>query len=103
MGIARTNPRKFDTSVPLIARNVHRIGRAFLQRYAVLKPLPKKTADIESLAANLHARMVDREAEAIQKLRRVIEFATGDDCQSFHRPQESLSLIHCFAKASPMR
>ncbi|KAI0815051.1 ATP-dependent DNA helicase [Irpex lacteus] len=49
-------------------------------RYAVMKPLPKDPAGIRELADLMHARMVAREEEGVQKLKRVIEFATSDDC-----------------------
>ncbi|KII93915.1 hypothetical protein PLICRDRAFT_88210 [Plicaturopsis crispa FD-325 SS-3] len=49
-------------------------------RYAVLKPLPKTNAEIGDVTEMMFKRMVDREEEAIQKLRQVIEFATADDC-----------------------
>ncbi|PCH33726.1 ATP-dependent DNA helicase [Wolfiporia cocos MD-104 SS10] len=49
-------------------------------RYQVLKPLPKATEEIKTLAEQLYTGMVGRESEAIEKLRKVIEFATNDDC-----------------------
>ncbi|KAF5385259.1 hypothetical protein D9615_001455 [Tricholomella constricta] len=49
-------------------------------RYAVLKPLPKDTAEIMRMAGKLHSRMLKREEEGIEKLRQVIEFATDQDC-----------------------
>lgn len=55
-----------------------------MQRYQVLKPLPKAPEEIQALADKLYAKMEFREEEAVQKLRQVIEFATGDDCTSIH-------------------
>ena len=42
--------------------------------------MSKSTKDIKVLAGELYNRMVAREEEAIEKIRRVIEFATNDDC-----------------------
>jgi hypothetical protein len=53
----------------------------FWQRYLICNPLPKTTEEIENVTDMMYRRMVDREDEAIQKLRQVIDFATGDDCE----------------------
>ncbi|KZT06011.1 ATP-dependent DNA helicase [Laetiporus sulphureus 93-53] len=49
-------------------------------RYQILNPLPKTTAGIQELANELYERMLDREQEAVAKLRQVIRFATNDNC-----------------------
>lgn len=46
----------------------------------VMKPMPKGTKDIKALADQLYTGMVGRENEAVEKIRKVIEFATADDC-----------------------
>ncbi|KAI0756886.1 ATP-dependent DNA helicase [Daedaleopsis nitida] len=51
-------------------------------RYMVLKPMPKATKEIKNLADMIYQRMVTREDESIEKIRRVIEFATNDDCMA---------------------
>ncbi|KAI0698422.1 ATP-dependent DNA helicase [Cerioporus squamosus] len=51
-------------------------------RYMVMKPIPKSAKDIKALADALYQRMVAREEEAIEKIRKVIEFATNDDCMA---------------------
>ncbi|CAL1695603.1 unnamed protein product [Somion occarium] len=43
-------------------------------------PLPKTVAEITQLADLIHERMQGRENEAIEKIRKVIEFAIDDDC-----------------------
>ena len=43
--------------------------------------MPKDAAGIQELADLLHGRMVAREEESIQKLKKVVEFATNDDCK----------------------
>lgn len=57
-------------------------GYVFLQRYAVIKPLPKDAEEIKALVEQLYAGMVKREEEAVRKMQMVIELATGDDCES---------------------
>ncbi|OCH96064.1 ATP-dependent DNA helicase [Obba rivulosa] len=49
-------------------------------RYLVINPMPKTTDSIKELADKIYQRMLAREEEAVQKLRQVIDFATGDDC-----------------------
>ncbi|KAI0053325.1 ATP-dependent DNA helicase [Auriscalpium vulgare] len=49
-------------------------------RFQILNPLPKTVEEIKNVAALLYEDMVKREDEAIEKLRRVITFATTDDC-----------------------
>jgi hypothetical protein len=51
------------------------------QRYLICNPLPKTTDAIEDITDKIYQRMVAREDEAIQKLRQVIDFATGEDCE----------------------
>ncbi|RPD55839.1 ATP-dependent DNA helicase [Lentinus tigrinus ALCF2SS1-7] len=51
-------------------------------RYMVMNPMPKSTKEIKALADALYQRMVAREDEAIEKIRKVIEFATNDDCMA---------------------
>jgi hypothetical protein len=51
------------------------------QRYLICNPLPKTTNPIEDITDKMYQRMVAREDEAIQKLRQVIDFATGEDCE----------------------
>lgn len=46
----------------------------------VMKPMPKGTKDIGALADQLYTGMIGRENEAVEKIRKVIEFATSDDC-----------------------
>ena len=53
-----------------------------LQRYMVMKPMPKATKEIKELASKIYQRMVGQENEAIEKIRKVIEYATNDDCRS---------------------
>ena len=54
-----------------------------LKRYMVMKPMPKATEEIKVLANDIYQRMVAREDESIEKMRKVIEFATNDDCTLF--------------------
>ncbi|KAL6309884.1 ATP-dependent DNA helicase [Sparassis latifolia] len=49
-------------------------------RYMINNPLPTSTDEIKSLADKMFQRMLDREEEAVQKLRQVTHFATNDDC-----------------------
>ncbi|KAI1788772.1 ATP-dependent DNA helicase [Ganoderma leucocontextum] len=49
-------------------------------RFMVMKPMPKGTKEIKALADQLYTGMVGRENEAVEKIRKVIEFATNDDC-----------------------
>ncbi|TBU63841.1 ATP-dependent DNA helicase [Dichomitus squalens] len=49
-------------------------------RFMVTKPLPTGTNDIKHLADQIYTGMVGRENEAVEKLRKVVEFATNDDC-----------------------
>nr|VWO96695.1 Pre-mRNA-splicing ATP-dependent RNA helicase PRP28 (EC [Ganoderma boninense] len=51
-------------------------------RFMVMKPMPKGTKDIKALAEQLYTGMVGRENEAVEKIRKVIEFATADDCMA---------------------
>ncbi|PIL31850.1 transporter [Ganoderma sinense ZZ0214-1] len=51
-------------------------------RFMVMKPMPKGTKDIKALANQLYTGMVGRENEAVEKIRKVIEFATADDCMA---------------------
>ena len=50
----------------------------------ILQPMPKAVKDIKQLADTLYERMVGREEEAVEKIRKVIEFATDDDCMSVY-------------------
>ena len=50
------------------------------QRYMVMNAMPKASKDIKALADVIYQRMVAREEESIEKMRKVIEFATNDDC-----------------------
>lgn len=80
-GISQRSPRKFELYVTMFtSRRRTDANVACAQRYQVLKPLPKASHEIQALADKLYAKMLFREEEAIQKLRQVIEFATGDDC-----------------------
>ncbi|KAG1825860.1 ATP-dependent DNA helicase [Suillus subaureus] len=49
-------------------------------RYKILNPLPKEKEEIVNVAEMMYNRMLDKEEEAIVKLRRVINFATNDEC-----------------------
>ncbi|KAI0639508.1 ATP-dependent DNA helicase [Trametes polyzona] len=51
-------------------------------RYMVLKPLPRSAKEIKNLADMMYQRMVAREDEAVENIRRVIQFATTDDCMA---------------------
>ncbi|KAH9858087.1 ATP-dependent DNA helicase [Lenzites betulinus] len=51
-------------------------------RYMVLKPLARGLKDIKNLAEMMYQRMVAREDEAVDKIRKVIDFATTDDCMA---------------------
>ena len=46
----------------------------------IMKPMPKATKEIKALADTIYQRMVAREDETVEKVRKVIEFATNDDC-----------------------
>jgi hypothetical protein len=54
-----------------------------IQRYAVRSPLPKAGDEIQIIIDKLYEGMLQRESEAIDKLRGVIQFATADDCMYF--------------------
>lgn len=45
-----------------------------------MKAMPRSTNEVKNLANMIYQRMVAREDEAIEKIRKVIEFATNDDC-----------------------
>ncbi|KAG2154770.1 ATP-dependent DNA helicase [Suillus clintonianus] len=49
-------------------------------RYKIVNPLPKEQEDIVNIAEMMYKRMLDREEEAIVKLRQVIDFAIDDEC-----------------------
>ncbi|KAI0825027.1 ATP-dependent DNA helicase [Trametes gibbosa] len=51
-------------------------------RYMVVKPLARALKDIKNLAETMYQRMVAREDEAVEKIRKVIDFATTDDCMA---------------------
>ncbi|KAH9944291.1 ATP-dependent DNA helicase [Epithele typhae] len=51
-------------------------------RYMVLNAMPKSSKDIKSLATTMYQRMVGREEEAVEKIRKVIGYATADDCMA---------------------
>ncbi|KAF9519866.1 hypothetical protein BS47DRAFT_1002285 [Hydnum rufescens UP504] len=49
-------------------------------RYQILKPLPNSMAEITAIAEGMYQGMLKREADAVARLHRVLEFATVDDC-----------------------
>ncbi|KAG1749921.1 ATP-dependent DNA helicase [Suillus paluster] len=49
-------------------------------RYKIVNPLPKELEEIVNITDMMYKRMLDREEEAIVKLRQVIDFATDDAC-----------------------
>jgi len=49
-------------------------------RYHILKERPTAREEIEKLTDALHRRMMEREEDAVTRLRSVIDFATGDKC-----------------------
>ncbi|KAG1757650.1 ATP-dependent DNA helicase, partial [Suillus lakei] len=49
-------------------------------RYKIVNPLPKEKEEIVNITEMMYKRMLDKEEEAIVKLRRVIDFATDDEC-----------------------
>ena len=53
-----------------------------MQRFAIMKPLPKASDEVQVVVDKLYEGMVKRENEAIEKLHGVIAFATADDCAS---------------------
>ncbi|EIN14131.1 ATP-dependent DNA helicase [Punctularia strigosozonata HHB-11173 SS5] len=58
-------------------------GLVTVKASQVRNPLPKNAAEVERLASEMHAKMVDREEEAIKKLRQVIEVATAEECLAY--------------------
>ncbi|CDO75469.1 hypothetical protein BN946_scf184935.g5 [Trametes cinnabarina] len=50
------------------------------QRYMIIKPMPRALKEINYLSKLMYQGMVAREGEAVEKIRKVIEFATNDDC-----------------------
>lgn len=46
-----------------------------------MEPLPKDTEGIKNLANLMYQRMLQREDEAVRKIKEVIDFATTDECQ----------------------
>lgn len=53
-----------------------------LQRYKILNSLPMEKEEIANIAEMMYNRMLDKEEEAIVKLRQVINFATNNECES---------------------
>lgn len=51
-----------------------------LQRFQILKPLPKTSAEQEAMADEMFQGMVSREEDAVTRMKKVIEFATQEDC-----------------------
>ncbi|KAL4242127.1 ATP-dependent DNA helicase [Abortiporus biennis] len=49
-------------------------------RYTILKQMPLDPAGIKKLSEEMYQRMLTREEDSVQKIRKVIEFATNDDC-----------------------
>ena len=52
-----------------------------LQRFIVVKPLPKEEDERQALSNLMYKRMEAREEEGVAKLRQVIELVTADDCE----------------------
>lgn len=52
-----------------------------LQRFQVIKPLPKTTAEQDAIAEEMFQGMVSREEDAVTRMRKVIEFATQEKCE----------------------
>ncbi|KAG1899302.1 ATP-dependent DNA helicase [Suillus fuscotomentosus] len=51
-------------------------------RYKILNPLPMEKEEIANIAEMMYNRMLDKEEEAIVKLRQVINFATNNECMA---------------------
>ncbi|KAI1341125.1 ATP-dependent DNA helicase recQ [Xylariaceae sp. FL0016] len=67
-----------------------------VNRYKVLKPLPKSREEIEAIADKLHAEMEAREEDAMQRTQKVIDLLTKPKCFA-------LSLAQHFGMGLPDR
>lgn len=72
---------RYDLSPQILCHSIFTVHTSS-QRYMVVNPLPKTSEGIQALADLIYERMLAREEEAVQKLKQVIDFATGDDCTS---------------------
>lgn len=60
------------------------------QRFQIVKPLPKTIAEQEAIAEEMYKGMVTREEDAVVRMKKVIEFATQEECR---RPSLCVSIL----------